>query len=104
MKRCTASSAKLTSIGVSAAGSAIVAGPGPGAATKKSSRWSSPPAVWTSMKPPAPGPVSGDSATNDMSTRGHGGVDGVAALAQHVGAGLGGERMAGCDDPFHGRA
>ena len=40
------------------------------------------------MKPPAPGPVSGDSATNDISTRGHGGVDGVAAGAQHVGARL----------------
>src|SRR5918992_1986757 len=62
-----ASSEKRTSIGVSAAGSAPWR-PRPGAATKKSSRWSSPPDVWTSMKPPAPGPVSGDSATNDMST------------------------------------
>ena len=56
------------SIGVSAAGSRFPS-PRPGAATKKSSRWSSPPAVWTSMKPPAPGPVSGDSATHDISTQ-----------------------------------
>src|SRR6185437_3953659 len=42
--------------------------PLPGAATKKSSRWSSPEEVCRSMKPPAPGPVSGDSVTNDMST------------------------------------
>src|SRR3954470_12780746 len=56
-----------TFAGVSGAGS-ILSSPFPGAATKKSSRWSSPPAVWMSMKPPAPGPVSGDSATNDIST------------------------------------
>ena len=55
------------SIGVSSAGSGS-AKPRPGAATKKSSRWSSPPAVCTSMKPPAPGPVSGDSVTHDIST------------------------------------
>src|SRR4051812_10317753 len=55
------------SIGVSSAGSASPS-PRPGAATKKSSRWSSPPAVWTSMKPPAPGPVRGGSATQDMRT------------------------------------
>src|SRR6185312_13557636 len=41
--------------------------PIPGAATKKSSRWLSPPEC-TTMNPPAPGPVSGDSTTNDMST------------------------------------
>jgi hypothetical protein len=51
---------------VSAAGS-IGVGPRPGAATKKSSRWFSPDAVCSSMKPPAPGPVSGDSLTNDIS-------------------------------------
>src|SRR5215211_7077686 len=42
--------------------------PRPGAATKKSSRWVPPSGVWTSMKPPAPGPVRGDSATNDIRT------------------------------------
>ena len=67
MNRCIAPSANSTSIGTSGAGSRRPS-PRPGAATKKSSRWLSPPAVWTSMKPPAPGPVSGDSATNDMST------------------------------------
>src|SRR4051812_40005995 len=67
LKRWIASAANSTSIGSSAAGSGS-ARPAPGAATKKSSRWSSPLAVCTSMKPPAPGPVSGDSATNDMST------------------------------------
>ena len=56
------------SMGVSSAGVRPSA-PRPGAATKKSSRWSSPPAVWTSMNPPAPGPVSGDSDTNDISTQ-----------------------------------
>src|SRR3954452_5643000 len=66
LKRWTASSEKRTSIGTSAAGSRS-SSPMPGAATKKSSRWFSPRA-WTTMKPPAPGPVSGDSATNDMST------------------------------------
>src|SRR3954462_450271 len=55
------------SIGVSSAGSASPSPP-PGAATKKSSRWSSPPAVWTCMKPPAPGPVRGGSAPQDMRT------------------------------------
>ena len=67
LKRWIACSEKWTSMGVSASGSAP-SSPRPGAATKKSSRWSSPPAVCTSMKPPAPGPVSGDSATNDIST------------------------------------
>ena len=67
MKRWTASSEKWMSIGVRSAGSSSRI-PRPGAATKKSSRWSSPPAVWTSMKPPAPGPVNGDSATHDIST------------------------------------
>src|SRR4051794_13464095 len=67
LNRWTAPSAKVTSIGVRSAGLAP-SSPFPGAATKKSSRTSSPPAVWMSMKPPAPGPVSGGSATNDMST------------------------------------
>ncbi len=65
----TASFEKCRSIGTSAARSPpSSSSPRPGAATKKSSRWSSPSGVWTSMKPPAPGPVSGDSATNDIST------------------------------------
>src|SRR5918997_1495195 len=68
LKRWIAFSEKRTSIGMRAAGSAP-SRPRPGAATKKSSRWSSPPAVWTSMNPPAPGPVSGDSATKDISTQ-----------------------------------
>ena len=33
--------------------------------------------------------------------RADGGVDRVAARAQDPGAGLGGQRMAGCDDPLH---
>src|SRR5215208_311146 len=64
-KTWIASSEKWTSIGSSSPG-----GPGaslPGAATKKSSRCVSPPEVWTSMKPPAPGPVRADSATHDIS-------------------------------------
>jgi hypothetical protein len=32
---------------------------------------------------------------------GHGGVDGIAALAQHIGSRVCGERMAGCDHPSH---
>ena len=56
------------------------------------------------MKPPAPGPVSGDSVTNDISTRRHGGVHGVAAGAQRLGAGLGGQRVSGCDHSLHGEA
>src|SRR5437763_1287769 len=67
LKTWIASAANSTSIGWSAAGSAL-SRPFPGAATKKSRRWSSPAAVWTSMNPPAPGPVSGDSVANDMST------------------------------------
>ena len=67
LKRWTASAANSTSIGWRAAGSSL-SRPLPGAATKKSSRWSSPSAVCTSMNPPAPGPVSADSVTNDIST------------------------------------
>ena len=67
LKTCVAPGANSTSIGTSGAGSRSPRSR-PGAETKKSSRWSSPPAVWTSMKPPAPGPVSGDSQTNDIST------------------------------------
>src|SRR5947209_17104622 len=67
LKICVASSENSTAIGCSAAGSAP-SSPFPGAATKKSSRWSAPSAVWTSMKPPAPGPVSGDSVAHDIST------------------------------------
>ena len=71
LKRWIASSANWTSIGVSATGWGE-SRPRPGAATKKSSRWSSPascPGTCTSMNPPAPGPVRGDSATNDISTQ-----------------------------------
>src|SRR5437763_10951117 len=67
LKRWTASAANSTSIGSRAAGDTSPS-PSPGAATKKSSRWSSPEAVCTSMNPPAPGPVNGDSTTNDIST------------------------------------
>src|SRR3954463_2964287 len=67
LKRWIASAVNSTSIGSSGAGDGS-SSPFPGAATKKSSRWSSPPAVCTSMNPPAPGPVSGDSVTNDMRT------------------------------------
>ena len=67
LKTWMASSVKCTSIGLSAAGWRAPR-PFPGAATKKSSRWFSPEAVCTSMNPPAPGPVSGDSAANDIST------------------------------------
>src|SRR5215207_5468060 len=66
LKRWIASSEKWTSIGTSSAGSRP-SRPRPGAATKKSSTWFSPGAC-TTMNPPAPGPVSGDSATNDIST------------------------------------
>ena len=56
------------------------------------------------MKPPAPNPVSGLSTANEASTAADRGVDRVAALAQHPGAGLGGQRMAGGDDAAaHGR-
>src|SRR5215207_259587 len=66
LKRWMASSEKWTSTGTSSAGSRPSI-PSPGAATKKSSTWFSSRAC-TTMKPPAPGPVSGDSATNDIST------------------------------------
>ena len=78
LKRWIASSEKRTSIGSRSARRPSVS-PWPGAATKKSSRWSSPSAVWTSMNPPAPGPVSGDSATKLHQHGGDGGVDRVAA-------------------------
>ena len=64
--------------------------PLPGAATKKSSRWFSPDEVCTSMKPPAPGPVSGDSATNDISTAATAASTALPPVAQHVRPGLGG--------------
>ena len=67
LNTCVASAENSTEMGSSATGSASAWSPRPGAATKKSSRWSSPPGVWTSMNPPAPGPVSGDSVAHDIS-------------------------------------
>ena len=53
------------------------------------------------MKPPAPGPV--ERALRDpRDERGRdAGVDGVAALGQHLGPRLGGERMSCCDGATH---
>ncbi len=45
-----------------------------------------------------PGPVSSGSATHDASIARDGGVDRVAAVAQHARAGLRGDRVAGGDD------
>ena len=57
------------------------------------------------MKPPAPGPVSGDSATNDMSTAATAASTALPPAAQHVGPGPRRERVAGCDHPLScGRA
>ena len=50
-----------------------------------------------------PGRSGSGSATNEVSTPPARGVDGVAARAQDVGAGLRGARVAGGDDAAHGR-
>ena len=53
------------------------------------------------MNPPAPGPVSGLSATQETSAAPTSGVHGVPSRGEHVGACLRGQRVSGCDRPSH---
>ena len=82
--------------------SSAASAPPLGTVTKKSSsRVERSRARWTSMKPPPPGPVSGDSVTHDANARRDGRVDRVAAAREHACAGLGGHGMSGCDCSAH---
>ncbi len=76
--------------------------PFPGSEAKKSSRCApASPARCTSMKPPPPGPVSGTLGNPGREGRCDARVDGVAALCQHPGSRLGGQRVPGRDCPSH---
>ena len=60
-------------------------------------------ARWTSMKPPAPGPVSGLSATQEAKAAATQASTAFPPSASTRGAGLGGQRMPGGDRPAHDR-
>ncbi len=76
--------------------------PRPGAATKKSaSRVERSRARWTSMKPPAPGPVRKLSVTARRERRSDARVDGVPALGEHARTRLCGQRMTPGDGALH---
>ena len=66
LNTCGDSGLKYTGIGTSSERRSVLVRPG--TSTKKSSSTSCSPGAWTSMKPPAPRPVSGLSVTNEVKT------------------------------------
>ena len=83
----------------SSGSSARPRGPRPGTATKKSSRAVSPAGALVSRKPPAPGPVSGLSATAAGERGGADGVDRAPAARERLGPRPRGQAVAGRDGP-----